>query len=296
MGGYDIFKEAKVRRFVSRNPASAWRPLLLKRLYPYLADLQRQSPAFLRRFFDIESADLTSPYFSHLPRWKAAATLQAFLSPEARAEMATCRPLSDLAGLLPTSFGAWDPFNRAEYLEAAYLLPGFILSAQGDRVAMAHSVEVRHPFLDYRVVEFAARLPRTLKMKVLDEKHLLKNVARGLVPESIRTRPKQPYRAPDGKAFFGPAAPYMEALLCPEKIAGYGLFDPKLVAALAAKFRNQRPTSTRENMAMVAILSTALLIDLFISGHHRYEPHYHASRCGDGHCGSDGLIGNRSAW
>ena len=69
---------------------------------------------------------------------------------------------------------------------------------------MAHSVEGRYPFLDYRVVEFVAKLPPNLKMKVLNQKHLLKRAFAGLIPESITHRPKQPYRAPEGRVFLAP--------------------------------------------------------------------------------------------
>ena len=58
-------------------------------------------------------------------------------------------------------------------------------SSQGDRMAMAHSVEGRYPFLDHRVVRFAPALPPRLKMKVLNAKYLLKRSAAGLVPERI---------------------------------------------------------------------------------------------------------------
>jgi asparagine synthase (glutamine-hydrolysing) len=136
-------------------------------------------------------------------------------------------------------------------------------------MAMAHSVEGRYPFLDHRVVEFAARLPATLKMKVLDEKHLLKLAALGVVPERIRTRHKRPYRAPDGVSFFGPAAGYARELLSRERIADNGVFDAPAVSALVGKFTHGGPTSTRDNMALVGVLSTQLLLDAFI--HRRGE-------------------------
>ena len=92
---------------------------------------------------------------------------------------------------------------RGQYLEATIFLPEYLLSSQGDRMAMAHSVEGRYPFLDHRVVEFAAKLPARVKMKVLDEKHILKRAVADLIPESVTRRKKQPYRAPDAVSLLG---------------------------------------------------------------------------------------------
>ena len=169
--------------------------------------------------------------------------------------------------MLPAGYSRWDGFCQAQYLEAAYLLPGYILSSQGDRVAMAHSVEGRFPFLDHRVVEFAARLPPQLKMKVLDEKYLLKRCADGLVPPSVRKRTKQPYRAPEGKSFFTGARPeYVDALLSPERLARSGIFDPITVGKLVAKFRQGRAIGIQDNMALVGVISTQLVVDQFVNG------------------------------
>lgn len=263
MGGYDIFKEAKIRRFWARNPESSWRPLLLKRLYPYMEGIQRQPSAYLKKFFHINPHDLGSPFFSHLPRWELTAKLKMFLSDAARAETQPHAALSELERILPPSFGSWEGFNRAEYLEAMYLQPGYILSSQGDRMAMAHSVEARHPFLDYRVVEFAAKLPPRLKMKVLDQKHLLKRAAAGLIPDSIQNRPKQPYRAPDGKSFFQSANGYLDEMLSLEEIKRAGIFNPQLVSGLLTKFKNRRAIGTKDNMALIGILSTQILLERF---------------------------------
>src|SRR3954447_16815094 len=101
---------------------------------------------------------------------------------------------------LPSHYSAWHPFCQAQYLESRYLLPGYILSSQGDRMAMANAVEGRYPFLDYRVMEFAAKLPPHLKMKVLNEKYLLKRAFGKYLPPSITKRPKQPYRAPEARS------------------------------------------------------------------------------------------------
>src|SRR5437762_11421450 len=70
MAAYDIFKEVKIRSFLARNRRSSFRPLLLKRLYPYMDGIQRQTPAYLEKFFHVAEKDMESPFFSHLPRWE----------------------------------------------------------------------------------------------------------------------------------------------------------------------------------------------------------------------------------
>jgi asparagine synthase (glutamine-hydrolysing) len=265
LGGYDIFKETKIRRFWATRPDSMWRPLLLKRLYPYMDGIQRQSPAYLQKFFQIAPEDVASPFFSHLPRWRLTAKLKAFLSEDARAETGRHDSLAELERMLPPSYRGLSPFSKAEYLEASLLLPGYILSSQGDRMAMAHAVEGRYPFLDYRVVQFASKLSTRMKMKVLDQKHLLKRAAEGLIPESVRQRFKQPYRAPDGSSFFTERSSDVDDLLSPSQITRDGVFDAQAVGRLVSKFRRGGQTSVSDNMALVGIVSTQLLIHRFMN-------------------------------
>jgi len=264
LGGYDIFKEAKIRRFWGRNPESKWRPLLLKRLYPYLQDFQRQSAASLRHFFRVTSEDLVSPFFSHLPRWELTSRLKLLLSADFRAEIGKYDAVGELGTTLPPDFASWPHFTQGEYLETKYFLAGYLLSSQGDRMAMAHSVEGRYPFLDYRVVEFAAGLPATVKMKVLNEKYLLKRACEGIVPASILGRRKQPYRAPDGRCFFEAATPaYVDEMLSPCAIKKNGIFDAAGVSTLVSKFKAGKATSVKDDMALVGVLSTQLLVQEF---------------------------------
>lgn len=269
LGGYDIFKEAKIRRFWAKYPDSKFRPILLRRLYPYIKNLQSQPDAYLRAFFHVREKDLESPLFSHLPRWEMTSKLKVFFSRETADILKSCNAMHTLEGLLPRHYEQWDSFSQAQYLEAAYLLPGYILSSQGDRMAMAHSVEGRFPFLDYRVVEFASRLSPELKMKVLNEKYLLKEAVGDLIPETIRKRRKQPYRAPDSQSFFtggkdAKVFDYVEELLAPRAIQEGGVFDSGAVGKLLAKARQGQIVSMKDNMALVGILSTQLVIDRFI--------------------------------
>lgn len=265
-GGYDIFKEAKIRRFWMARPESAMRPRLLRKLYPYLQNVQAQPDAYLRAFFGISSRE-PGPFFSHEPRWDLTSKIKLFFSPEVRAQLSGSRVPGGLEQRLPAGYGGWHPFCQAQYLEAGYLLPGYILSSQGDRVAMAHSVEGRYPFLDYRVMEFAAKLPPHLKMKVLNEKYLLKRAMKDHIPPAIRKRPKQPYRAPEGRSFFTRSArAWVEDLLRPERLRQGGLFHAPAVEKLVQKFRQGEAPGIKDNMALVGIVSTQLVAEQFIDG------------------------------
>jgi asparagine synthase (glutamine-hydrolysing) len=113
-------------------------------------------------------------------------------------------------------------------------------------------------FLDYRVVEMAARLPSKLRLNGLTEKYLLKRMARGQVPAQVIDRPKQPYRAPISRYFMGANPPaYVAELLSDAALKEAGCFDPSKVQRLVAKCLQQegRLVSAREHMALLAILS-----------------------------------------
>jgi asparagine synthase (glutamine-hydrolysing) len=266
-GGYDIFKEAKLRRFCARQPNSRIRPLLFKRLYSYLPALQSQPQKFLQAFFGAGLEHANDPLFSHLPRFRTTAGAKLFFSRDLQAALSGYDALDELRGLLPQRFARWHPLCQAQYLEAAHLLPGYILSSQGDRMAMAHAVEGRFPFLDHRVVEFAARIRPSLKIRGLREKHILREATKHLLPASIATRTKQPYRAPDAQSFFGEGRPeYIAEQLSPRAIAAGGLFDAAAVERLVRKCASGNPAGTRENMALIGVLSTQLWRKAFAGG------------------------------
>jgi asparagine synthase (glutamine-hydrolysing) len=271
MGGYDIFKEAKIRRFWGARIDSSMRPRLLKRLYPYMRGLRGQSEDYLKAFFRVRPEDLLSPFFSHLPRWELTTRLKVFFSEDLKQELRGRSTYQDLEAQLPAGFSAWDKFNQAQYLETAYLLPGYILSSQGDRVAMAHAVEGRFPFLDHRIVDFAARLPANLKMKVLQEKYLLKRATGDLVPESVLRRPKQPYRAPEASSLFDAEnhtfrQAYAAELVSRDALRKYGIFDPETVDRLVEKCLREPRLGVKDGMAVVGILTTQLIAEQFLEG------------------------------
>jgi len=272
--GYDIFKEDRVRRFWAREPESALRPLLLRRLYPdiFSSDTGRAG-AFLTGFFKKGLSRVGSRVYSHLIRWENTAQIKTFFSAALLAQSGSVEAfVNRYTAALPGEYMRWDPLSRAQYTEIAIFLSNYLLSSQGDRVAMGNSVEGRFPFLDYRVVEFACNLPPQNRLNVLRDKYILRKVANGLIPPELALRPKQPYRAPISRCFMGRQAPdYVEELLSPESLKETGYFNSEKVSRLVEKCRKQEGAllSERENMAVIGIISTQLLHHHFVR---RFSP------------------------
>ncbi len=266
--GYDLFREGKVRRFWAKHPASAARPRLLERLYPYLARSPVAQEAMARRFFGRELERAREPGFAHGTRWHTTSAVKRLFSADVRAALATADAHRAFVGSLPRALASWTPLAQDQWIEIKTLLSGYLLSSQGDRMAMAHSVEGRFPFLGRDVVELASRLPDEFKLRVLDEKHVLKRVARGLVPEPIIARKKQPYRAPDALAFVtGKGRALAEDLLAPSAVARAGVLDPSAVERLLGKCIAQAGSgqlSNADNMALVGAISTQILHERFV--------------------------------
>ena len=259
--GYDLFKETLVRRFCLRQPDSEWRPMLFDRLYPYLENTGGQ---FWRQFF-LNAGSPDDRLFSHMPRFMLTSRISDFYAAGTRAELDGFDAMAELRADLPSGFDRWSDLGQAAYLELKTLLAGYLINSQGERMAMANSVEGRFPFLDHRLFEFAAALPDRSKLRGLREKDVLRRWAADVVPERLADRPKQPYRAPDVPAFFGEHEPeYVTELLSPESIARTGMFDPKIVSGLLRRCRSGRATGFRENQALVAILSTQLWHRAFV--------------------------------
>jgi asparagine synthase (glutamine-hydrolysing) len=262
--GYDLFKETAVRELHARDPERA--VALLDTLYPYLdPPAARRGPAWQRFFFEAGSAE--DPLFSHQPRIAATGVVKAFYRPEVAQALARNGgdPLARLRAALPARFGAWSGLERAAYLELTTLLAPYLLAAQGDRVAMAHGVEGRFPFLDHRVFDCSVRLPPERKLSgALREKAELRTLAERLLPAEIAARTKQPYRAPEVAPFFGADAPgWVEERLEARALDAVGIFDPARVAGLLRRCRAGKATGFREGMALVGILSTQVWHERF---------------------------------
>jgi asparagine synthase (glutamine-hydrolysing) len=133
----------------------------------------------------------------------------------------------------------------------------------GDRMTMAHSVEGRSPYVDKRVVEFAARLPSNLKLRGRKLKHIQREVARPYLPETLVTRPKQGFGFPLAYWFKGPLRPLMQELIASSRLAEAGLFRG---AAMADLLDEHAAGRVDHNYRLWLLLNIELWLRMFMDG------------------------------
>ncbi|GFH39415.1 asparagine synthase (glutamine-hydrolyzing) [Streptomyces pacificus] len=136
----------------------------------------------------------------------------------------------------PARLAGRDPLDQRSYLDFRLRLSDHLLSDHGDRMAMAHSVEARYPFLDREVVEFATEVPARLKVHPLGEKYVVRQAAQGLVPPEIIDREKFGFRAPGSPALLRAGVEWVGDMLSPARIRRQGYFDPAAVERLRARY------------------------------------------------------------
>ncbi|EKD27038.1 MAG: hypothetical protein ACD_79C00912G0002 [uncultured bacterium] len=268
--GYDIFKELKIRNFWKKNIKSAWRFLLIKELFPQYEHFKDDFISMQKMFY-LDSLNYPfENFFSHSIRVKNNQSMLRFLSVPFRESIKDFSPEAELNKIIPKDFSKWNSLERCQYLEMKTLLQGYLLSSQGDRMAMSHSVELRFPYLDKEVINYSLQIPGHLKMRVLREKNILKKAYKDVLPEQIINRHKHAYQAPDLRSFVGNNVKndkinyYTSRKLLEEA----GIWNPDYIEKLLSKYSDSsiNAISFRDNMAVVAIISSMILYDLFIKG------------------------------
>ena len=192
-----------------------------------------------------------------------------FYRPELRGNLALETSYNDL-GLNHERLNKWHPFNRSLYIGQRIMLPGHLLCAKGDRVAMNASVETRPPFLDEDLWAYAAKIHPRWKLRGMREKYLLRRVAERWLPKECAWRRKAMFRAPLNSFHLsgGVIPKWIEQVLSPESLRKTNLFDP----AAVQHWRQQLPNMwrgwkrTSVELGLVAVTATQLWHHLYISG------------------------------
>lgn len=263
-GGYDIFKEVKIREYLKKYPESESRMKLLKRVNRFSDSRLESAKAGGLGYFYLHN-HLDGLFESHYLRWRQIGFFGRFFSDNALSLLMREQSLNYAASLgfdCPDQIRTWSAIQRSQYFEVDTFLTRYLLSTQGDRMSMAHSVEVRFPFLDDELVGYCMALNDKYKIKALNEKYILKKIALKYLPEDLVNRRKFPYRSPvDVKKLLSDS--YMRYMLSDEKISRFNLFNAGKVKGFINGIMKKDVLSEREIMLFMGILTTQILCSLF---------------------------------
>jgi asparagine synthase (glutamine-hydrolysing) len=263
--GYEIFKETALRQLLKHDTGVAQQNAIIDNLYPYLNHYKEGNHRSLMGLYQQFLEEKTPGLYSHEIRYHNSQFALRMLKAEKN-------NLQGIQEAVQEANGCYQHFNahqKAQWLEFKTLLAGYLLSSQGDRMSLANGVENRCPFLDFNIVEYAASLPDHFKLRDgVNEKYILKQAFKNVLPTAILTQPKQPYRAPDAGAFLGNGRKqdYLELILSEHELRKLGFIDADFCQKFTKKVTNTPADkiSPRENQAFIQLLSLALLNQFYI--------------------------------
>lgn len=238
-GGDELF--AGYGRHLANRLAEGWLRLTgglgtpavraVRAAVPSSAD-RRGRPARLRRF--LESAALPRP--DRYERWVG------YFGGDLRARLYAPGLSPEGSAIVPELFARAESLDAVDAMlavDTAFYLPTDLL-VKMDIMSMANSLEVRSPFLDHRLVEFAARLPSRMKIKRLTSKYLLKRLFKGIVPARNLTGRKHGFAVPIGQWFRGELREFLVDHLLSPRFAQRGLFRQAAVEELVSAHLHDR--------------------------------------------------------
>lgn len=202
-------------------PKADWAPRVFRAKTTLLALAEDGAEAYAR------SVGVTTP-----------ALRARLLTPEARRALDGHRPEDRYVRSMRDA-PARDALDRAQYADFQHWLPGDILT-KADRTSMAVSLEAREPLLDYRLVEFAASLPASMRLRGGQGKWLMKKAMERYLPRNVLYRPKMGFVTPISAWFRGPLADEAARLAKSRILTGSGWFDPHAIEQIAADHRAGR--------------------------------------------------------
>ena len=231
-GGYVTYVADRLARHFRLVPAVARRAALqLLRHWP-ASDEKISFEYKVKRFL---SGSLLDPDEAHV-FWNGT-----FSEAEKRELFGTegHAPISLLFDWPPSSAPKTEGLGRYLWFDQTFYLPADILT-KCDRMSMAHSLEVRPPFLDHRIVKFAASLPHNLKIRGGTLKYVLRELMRDKLPPAVLRRKKEGLDIPIHDWFRGPLRPLLLDTLTEEAVARCGLFRPEMVRSLVQAHLERR--------------------------------------------------------
>jgi asparagine synthase (glutamine-hydrolysing) len=232
LGGYARYRKTLMNialgegynKFVPRNARSALRRLITD--LPYSSFSQKLTRSFLTLTPDIETIYFDN--FAVFPRPMQSKLMTA----ETKERVGTLRPYS----VASEALAKCDPkslLNKLLYADSKTYLHELLMKQ--DQMSMAASIESRVPFLDHKLVEFTARLPERMKIRGGITKYILRESMKGILPDSILSRPKMGFPVPVGSWFRGQFKNVIEEYVLSERALQRRIFEPAFVHSLVKR-------------------------------------------------------------
>ena len=232
LGGYGRYRKTLVNislgqsynNFVPRNVRTALRRLITD--LPYSSLSQKLTRSFLTLTPDIETI-----YFDNFAVFPRPMQLE-LLTAEMKERVGTLRPYS----VVSESLAKCDDdslLNKLLYVDTKTYLHELLMKQ--DQMSMAASIESRVPFLDHKLVEFTARLPERMKIRGGITKYILRESMKGILPDSILTRPKMGFPVPVGAWFRGSFNNIIDEYVLSERALQRQIFEPAFVRSLVKR-------------------------------------------------------------
>jgi len=232
LAGYARYKKTILNlalgsRYRSLTPASLRRVL---RRQIEVMPVARLRQKLLRSFLAVEP-DIESIYFDNFAVFPRQLQPE-LLSAQTKEQVATADPYVGLREVQKQG-DATSLLDRLLYADIKTYLHELLMKQ--DQMSMATSIESRVPFLDHKLVEFTSGLPERLKLRGWTTKYVLRESMKGLLPETILTRPKMGFPVPIGAWFRGAYRSIIDEYVLSDRALNRGIFAPEFVKDLVAR-------------------------------------------------------------
>jgi asparagine synthase (glutamine-hydrolysing) len=257
--GYDIFFENRIRKFWSKDINSKYRGELLRRLYHYLPQFKNSRYFKIAKDFYKKTLknDDNNFFYSHLVRWSQLKQIASYFNLPS-SEILENKLIEKFKHTIPDGFSKVNGDVQAQYLEISTLLSNYLLSSQGDRMAMANSIESRYPYLDEDFVKYCSLIDPKIKAPIISSKKLLREAFKDKLPKNIISRPKVAYQALEAKCFINNNFVSENVQNFIENMDKIDVINKKNFSNLIDKIKNpfsSQRLGFRENMAFIIGLS-----------------------------------------
>jgi asparagine synthase (glutamine-hydrolysing) len=269
-GGYDRYSLADAARMADTLPRAVWKAGARHLAYLGAPAATSARSSQVRRALELLGQAPWQRYANYVAYFRAEQR-SALYTPEARAALDEDAALAVVRDPW-TSSDAEDDVERLLDVDLQTYLPGDLL-VKMDIATMAHSLEVRSPLLDHRIVELAARIPRKEKLRGRQRKRIFRDAMRPWLPDEILDRPKRGFAVPLIEWFRGPLRDVPGEILLDPATLARGIFEKRAVATLIDDHANARANNARRLWALIQLeLWFRTFIDRTEPGPITYEP------------------------